>query len=53
MKTDRDLFERSVKLAFHGSAIISDGGLLLHSELDDALGLTGMAAGLPAEWTCA
>ena len=37
-------FARSVKVEFRGAAISSDGGLLLFRELDDALGLSDMAA---------
>ena len=42
-------FDRTVKLAFCGSSISSGGGLLLHRELDDALGLTDAAADLIAD----
>ena len=38
-------FARTIKLVFQESSISSDGGLPLHRELDDALGLTDMAAG--------
>ncbi len=42
-------FDRSVKAEFRGAAISSEVGVLLHRELDDALGLTGMAARLIAD----
>jgi hypothetical protein len=43
-RADRVDFDPRVRLEFRGTQISSDGGLLVMRELDDALGLSDLAA---------
>ena len=43
-QADRVVFDRRVRLEFRGTQLSSDGGLLVMRELDDALGLSDLAA---------
>jgi hypothetical protein len=46
----RVAFDHRVKLAFHGSQVTSDAGLLAYRELDEALNLTAPAAEWLKDW---
>ena len=45
----RAVFDRRLRLKFHGSRVTSGAGLLAHRELNEVLGLTALAGDVVAD----